>query len=263
MALNLDVGNSDLETAYAGMAEAWGTDASLAYGPMARHLVARAPVDLRGARALDAGAGSGVAGEALRMRGARVVAADREFDMSFHCARPAVTADVTALPFRDRAFDVVVAAFVVNHLPDPVVGLTELRRVTRRGGAVLASTFSVERAAAKGAVDEVAAAHGFVAPAWYADLQECAHAVGDPSSVEGALAAAGFTRWTVAVEPIDVGLTEPADVVRYRLAVPHLHRFVASLPTDARDALVADAIEAVRRTGERFAPVVVEAVAVA
>ena len=163
MALNLDVGNSDLETAYAGMAEAWGTDASLAYGPMARHLVARAPVDLRGARALDAGAGSGVAGEALRMRGARVVAADREFDMSFHCARPAVTADVTALPFRDRAFDVVVAAFVVNHLPDPVVGLTELRRVTRRGGAVLASTFSVERAAAKGAVDEVAAAHGFVA----------------------------------------------------------------------------------------------------
>ena len=106
-----------------------------------------------------------MAGEALRAQGAHVVAADREFDMARPTAPgPAVTADVTALPFRDRAFDVVVAAFVVNHLPDPVAGLTELRRVTRRGGAVLASTFSVDRAAAKGAVDEVAAAYGFVAP---------------------------------------------------------------------------------------------------
>ena len=52
-------------------------------------------------------------------------------------------------------------------------------------------------------------------------------------------------------------------MVRYRLAVPHLHRFVVSLSVDARDAFVADAVEAVRRTGDRFAPVVVEAVAVA
>jgi SAM-dependent methyltransferase len=256
VALNLDLG-----TAYAGLAEAWATDATLAYGPLARHLVARAPFDLRGVRALDAGAGSGVAGDELRSRGAHVVAADREFDMSSHGARPAVTADVTALPFRDRAFDVVAAAFVVNHLPDPVAGLSELRRVTRRGGAVLASTFSEDRAAAKGAVDAVAAAHGFVAPAWYADLQECAHAVGDPASVERALAAAGFAHWSVTEEPVDVGLTEPADVVRYRLAVPHLHQFATSLPADARAAFVADAVEAVRRTGERFAPLVVEAVA--
>ncbi len=256
------MGNVDLETAYAGVAEAWASDATLAYGPMARHLVARAPLELRGVRALDAGAGSGVAGEALRNRGARVVAADREFDMASYGARPAVAADVTALPFRSGAFDVVVAAFVVNHLPDPTAGLAELRRVTRPGGAVLASTFSVERAAAKGAVDGVAAAHGFVTPEWYGDLQECAHAIGDPASVERALAAAGFTRWSVTEESIDVGLTEPADVVRYRLAVPHLHRFVVSLPAEARAAFVADAVEAVRRTGEPFAPVVLEAVAV-
>jgi SAM-dependent methyltransferase len=258
----IDMGNLDLGAAYAGLAEAWASDATLAYGPLARHLVSRAPLDLRGVRALDAGAGSGVAGEALRMEGARVVAADREFDMASHGARPAVTADVTALPFRDRAFDITVAAFVVNHLPDPVAGLTELRRVTRPGGAVLASTFSVDRASAKGAVDAVAAAHGFAPPAWYAALQECAHAIGDPASVERALAAAGFARWSVTEEPVDVGLTEPADVVRYRLAVPHLHAFVTSLTAEARAAFVADAVEAVRRTGEPFAPVVVEAVAV-
>ena len=71
-------------------------------------------------------------------------------------------------------------------------------------------------------------------PSWYADLQERAHGRRRPGLVERALAAAGFARWTVTEEPVDVGLTEPADVVRYRLGMPHLHRFVARLPADAR-----------------------------
>ena len=246
---------------YAGLADTWATDASLAYGPMARHLVARSPFDLLGARALDAGAGSGVAGDALRACGARVVAADREFDMASYGARPAVTADVVALPFRDGSFDVVVAAFVVNHLPDPVAGLSELRRVTRPGGAVLVSTFSIDRAAAKGAVDGTAAAYGFVPPDWYADLQVYANAIGGTAAVERVLDAAGFGRWSVTEGPVDVGLVDAADVVRYRIAVPHLHAFVGSLSADTRASFVAEAVEAVRRTDERFAPVVVEAVA--
>ena len=248
-------------TQYAGLAEVWAADATLAYGPMAQHLVARAPERVRGALVLDAGAGSGAAGDELRARGARVVAADREVDMAAYGPGPAVAADVLALPFRDGSFDLVTAAFVVNHLPDPVAGLAELRRVTRRGGAVLASTFSTERAAAKGAVDAVAAAHGFVVPEWYVDLQASAAAVGGVTAVEDALARAGFADWSVTEEPVDVGLSEPADVVRYRLALPHLHAFAAALGAEARQALVAEATEAVRRTGERFAPVVVEAVA--
>ena len=250
---------------YAGMADAWASGAALAYGPLARHLVARAPVPVSGARALDAGAGSGVAGDALRAQGARVVAADREFDMALYGAAsgPAVTADVTALPFRSGSFDVVVAAFVVNHLPDPATGLAELRRVTRAGGAVLASTFSGDRSVAKRAVDVVAADYGFVAPDWYTGFRDSAQAFEDTESVERAVAAGGFADWTVTEEPVDVGLSDPADVVRYRLGMPHLHRFAAALPDDVRASFVADAVEAVRRTGERFAPIVIEAVAIA
>ena len=44
---------------YAGMATAWADGAALAYGPLARHLVDKAPFPLDGALALDAGAGSG------------------------------------------------------------------------------------------------------------------------------------------------------------------------------------------------------------
>jgi SAM-dependent methyltransferase len=173
-----------------------------------------------------------------------------------------VTGDVTALPFRDASFDVVVAAFVVNHLPEPAVGLAELGRVTRPGGTVLASTFSGDRSVAKQAVDAVAADYGFVAPDWYLGFRDTAQGFEDPASVERAVAAAGgFAAWTVTEEAVDVGLTEPADIVRYRLGMPHLHRFAAALPDDVRAAFVTDAVEAVRRTGEPFAPLVVEAVA--
>ena len=166
-----------------------------------------------------------------------------------------MTADVTALPFRTGAFDVVVAAFVVNHLPDPVAGLTELRRVTRPGGAVLASTFSVGPGGRQGRGGRgCGGARLRRRPTGTPTCRSARSAVGDPASVERALAAAGFARWSVTEEPVDVGLTEPADVVRYRLALPHLHAFVATLSADARAAFVADAVDAVAATGERFAP---------
>jgi ubiquinone/menaquinone biosynthesis C-methylase UbiE len=247
------------------MADAWASDAALAYGPLARHLVARAPEPVLGAVALDAGAGSGLAGDALRALGAHVVAADHEFDMARYGARsgPAVNADVTALPFRPDAFDIVVAAFVVNHLPDPVAGLSELRRVTRPGGAVLASTFSANRATAKATIEQVAKVFGFVRPPWYTELQSRQLAVGDVASFDRALRAAGFAAATIVEETVDVGMATPEDVVRYRLGMPHLHHFAASLSDQMRARFVAEAVSAVRRVGERFTPSILEVVAIA
>ena len=94
-------------------------------------------------------------------------------------------------------------------------------------------------------------------------MQESQQAVGDVASLERALVAAGFDGATVIEESVDVGLSAPEDVVRYRLGLPHLHHFAATLTDEVRAAFLADAVAAVRRTGERFAPVVIEAVAVA
>jgi ubiquinone/menaquinone biosynthesis C-methylase UbiE len=47
-------------------------------------------------------------------------------------------ADVYDLPFADRAFDVVHAHQVLQHLADPVAALREMRRVCRPGGVVAA-----------------------------------------------------------------------------------------------------------------------------
>ena len=46
-------------------------------------------------------------------------------------------ADVQALPFRDDAFDTAVSSFVFCSVPDPLLGLLELRRVVRPEGKIL------------------------------------------------------------------------------------------------------------------------------
>jgi ubiquinone/menaquinone biosynthesis C-methylase UbiE len=248
---------------YAGMAEVWAVDAALAYAPLAIHLVSRAGADLRGRQALDAGAGTGAAGAPLRAAGARVVAVDLEVDMVRYglSAGPAVAADITALPFRDSRFDLAVAAFVVNHLEDPVAGLAELRRVTRPGGTVLVSVFSTARSAAKTAVDEVAGAYGYAAPDWYQRMQHHARSIGTVEAMTGALRAAGFTRFRVTDEPVDLGLRDAALVVRYRTGMAQMRPFVARLSPGRRKAFLAEAAEAVARTGGVLAPAVIEVVA--
>src|SRR5438128_355751 len=48
------------------------------------------------------------------------------------------TASAERLPFEDRAFDAALAQLVVHFMTDPVAGLTEMPRVTRRDGVVAA-----------------------------------------------------------------------------------------------------------------------------
>ena len=102
---------------------------------------------------------------------------------------PAVAADALALPLRTDAFDVVVAAFSINHLVDPAAGLREASRVTRPDGAILASAYAHDDAhPAKQAVEEAARALGWAPPAWYEAIR--AEAVPQLATAEGMEAAA-------------------------------------------------------------------------
>ncbi|MTI44473.1 demethylmenaquinone methyltransferase/2-methoxy-6-polyprenyl-1,4-benzoquinol methylase [Roseibium hamelinense] len=46
--------------------------------------------------------------------------------------------DIRDLPFEDNSFDIVMCAHVLEHLPDPRMALTEMIRVLRPGGTILA-----------------------------------------------------------------------------------------------------------------------------
>lgn len=69
---------------------------------------------------------------ALALDEARRHAAESAADLSLTFEQ----ADVMALPYPDASFDVVHAHQVLQHLPDPVGALREMRRVTRPGGLV-------------------------------------------------------------------------------------------------------------------------------
>jgi ubiquinone/menaquinone biosynthesis C-methylase UbiE len=107
----------------------------------ATHLLDAAKVG-PGTKVLDVGTGPGVvAAEAVR-REAVVTAVDAEPGMAETAARnvPGLSevrvAVLPELPFEDEAFDAVVGNFVINHVGEPGLALSELRRVLRPGGRV-------------------------------------------------------------------------------------------------------------------------------
>jgi SAM-dependent methyltransferase len=99
----------------------------------------------RGQMALDVGCGPGALTAELvnRLGPGAVCAVDpsRPFAVAVGERLPGVEVAVAAaerLPFPDGAFDAALAQLVVHFMADPVAGLQEMGRVTRRGGTVAA-----------------------------------------------------------------------------------------------------------------------------
>jgi SAM-dependent methyltransferase len=98
-----------------------------------------------GHRVVDVGCGPGaLTAELVRRLGPAAVAAvdpSEPFVAATRVRNPGVTvlqASAEHLPFPDQAFDAALAQLVVHFMSDPVAGLAEMARVTRRDGVVAA-----------------------------------------------------------------------------------------------------------------------------
>jgi SAM-dependent methyltransferase len=103
-----------------------------------------------GDRAIDVGCGPGALTVELVARlGADHVAAVDPSESFVAAARerlPGVDvrrAAAESLPFAEAAFDAALAQLVVHFMTDPVVGIREMARVTRPGGAVVACVWDI------------------------------------------------------------------------------------------------------------------------
>jgi demethylmenaquinone methyltransferase/2-methoxy-6-polyprenyl-1,4-benzoquinol methylase len=114
-----------------------------------RRVVAREVAEAPTGPVLDLATGTADLALAVRARGAAplVVGADfsegmlRLASLKLKERRQArvrlLAADALTLPFRDGTFTCVASAFLLRNLEDLAEGLTEMRRVTRRGGRVV------------------------------------------------------------------------------------------------------------------------------
>lgn len=109
-----------------------------------------------GERVLDMGCGAGRHAFALYRRGANVVALDMdekeladvatmfaameaEGEAPVGATATAVRGNAYSLPFEDETFDKIVAAEVMEHLPEDSLAMAELTRVLKPGGVIAVS----------------------------------------------------------------------------------------------------------------------------
>jgi ubiquinone/menaquinone biosynthesis C-methylase UbiE len=241
--------------AYSGAA--WERGPARIYNRLATVVVSALPVPVDGASALDLGAGTGAATQALLAAGSEhVVAVDAAMGMLTHDAGrrpPAVAGDALALPFAAGAFDATVAAFSLNHLTDPAAGLREAARVTRLGGGVVASAYADDDDhPVKHAVVAALTARGWKPEPWYQALQTAAAPkLGTVAAARAAAVAADLdAEVDHAVVPFP-DLDAPA-LVAWRLGLAQHAPFVDALPTDADRAAVVD--DATALLGDSWPP---------
>jgi SAM-dependent methyltransferase len=131
-----------------------------------------------GQRVVDVGCGPGALTGELVAREVHVAAVDPSPPFVAAAQERYPGADVRhasaeELPFADGEFDAALAQLVVHFMADPVRGLTEMRRVTRPGGAVVACVW------------DHAGGHTPLSPFWAA-ARELDPGVDDESDLAGA-----------------------------------------------------------------------------
>jgi SAM-dependent methyltransferase len=229
---------SAVGAAYAAAASAWANGPAAIYRRLAQLLVDFSPVPLQGRLVLDLGSGTGVGSHAAQSAGARVIATDLALGMLLRGLAdrpPAAAGDALALPFRPGSFDVVLAAFSLNHLEEPAAGVREAGRV---GGLLLASTYAADDDhPAKAAVDTAMSEAGWEQPPWYEALKPAMAAWGSVERATEVVERGGMRPRLVEQRQVEFPELGPDDMVAWRMGLAQSAGFVEALEPEAQRAI--------------------------
>jgi SAM-dependent methyltransferase len=234
--------------AYSATGAAWQAGPGRIYDRLADLLVAQCPGGVSGRVVLDAGAGTGAATRAATRAGAAaVVPVDLAEGMlaGWDGERPpGAVGDLRRLPFRTHAFGAVVAAFSVNHVPDPAVALAEAARVLAPAGGLIVSAYGHDDThPVKEVVEAALHRRGWSPPAWYEQFRgETVPLLATPERAAAAAQEAGLA--DVRSERVDVPFPDlgPADLVAWRLGMAPVAPFFGQLRARDRARLAAEAV---------------------
>jgi SAM-dependent methyltransferase len=119
-----------------------------AEGDDPREFAFEAVAEAKPRRVLEVGGGEGELAERIRDElGAEVIGIDqsgRMVEIQRTKGIDAHVGDVQELPFTDGEFDIVVAAWMLYHVPDLDRGLAEIARVLKPGGRLVAVTNAID-----------------------------------------------------------------------------------------------------------------------
>ncbi|MDQ3008756.1 MAG: class I SAM-dependent methyltransferase [bacterium] len=100
--------------------------------------------ELQGLKVLDAGCGTGWFSQVAAQKKAKVTSLDIGENLlkevAKKCKTKCVVGSIMELPFADNTFDVVISSEVIEHVTDPVKGISECVRVTKPGGLIIMTT---------------------------------------------------------------------------------------------------------------------------
>ena len=189
---------------------------------------------------LEVGAGTGrlLRELAARFPGARITGLDRSRGMLARAAGlPRVRGDASRLPFAAGAFDLVLSAFMLFHVPDPAEALAEAHRVLAPGGRVASITWGEDELSPAEAMWNVCLEeHGAPdAPGLRTSQHEL---VDTPEAMHGLLAGAGFGEVRTWREPFGHRPDPETFFTLNRRLGGQARRFEA-MPADAQAACLA------------------------
>jgi SAM-dependent methyltransferase len=148
-----------------------------------------------------------------------------------------VIGDVEALPFDDSSFDLVLANYMLYHVPDLQRAIAQLRRVLRPGGTLLAASNGQGHMRELWQMQEQALSRLGFSPEMVKELGERARAAGALSFglENGAeLLCRSFTEVRMERYPDELQVTEVEPLVAYLDSQWSVEQMLASLPTTAQ-----------------------------